>query len=114
VVLFLMAVAMGVVAAATFFWPYMPDPAISARSIEEGNVAANAHMQTRTDETKSMYRMARQQLKKTKKDLKNTWLLDQLKQCNDPMLPGGKDKKSGKAMWTLAQKPQRGVGKWRP
>jgi hypothetical protein len=27
-VLFLMAVAMGVVAAATFFWPYMADPAI--------------------------------------------------------------------------------------
>jgi hypothetical protein len=28
VVLFLMAVAMGVVAAATFFWLYMPDPAM--------------------------------------------------------------------------------------
>jgi hypothetical protein len=28
VVLFLMAVAMGVVAAAIFFWPYMPGPAM--------------------------------------------------------------------------------------
>lgn len=45
--------------------------------------------------------------------MKNEWLLEQLQQCNESILPGGKDHKSGKAMWALGKKLQRGVDKWR-
>jgi hypothetical protein len=58
--------------------------------------------------------ISRQKLKKIKTRLKNEWLLQQLQQCNDSILPGGRDRKSAKAMWALGEKLQRGVDKWRP
>lgn len=72
--------------------------------IEERNAAARKHVRTKDAETKRIYTIVRQKLKKIKMRLKNEWLLEQLQQCNESMLPGGKDHKSGKAMWTLGKK----------
>ena len=62
--------------------------------IEMRNTAARNYVKTRTDETKRVYTIARQKLKKIKTRLKNEWLLLQLQQCNDSILPGGWDRKS--------------------
>jgi hypothetical protein len=62
--------------------------------IEMRNTAARNYVKTRTDKTKRVYTIARQKLKKIKTRLKNEWLLLQLQQCNDSILPGGWDRKS--------------------
>jgi hypothetical protein len=83
------------------------------KGIEVRNAAARMFVRTRDDETKRVYTIARQKLKKIKTRLKNEWLMEQLKQCNDSILPSGKDRKSGKATWALGKKLQRSVDKWR-
>jgi hypothetical protein len=84
-----------------------------SKGTEDRNAAARMFVRTRDDEAKRVYTIARQKLKKIKTSLKNEWLMEQLKQCNDSILPGRKDHKSGKSMWALGKKLQRGVDKWR-
>jgi hypothetical protein len=78
VVLFLMAVAMGVVAAATFFWPYMPDPAISQersdmetllKSLQELRLLAPTHFHF--DIYSLQYEIIRARLAKCTQDFLN-------------------------------------------
>ena len=83
------------------------------KAIEERNKACKTYASFKTEETKLALTKCRHSLKKLKKQLKNEWLLEQLQECNESVLPGGKDQKNAYAIWKLAEKMKRGVNKWK-
>jgi hypothetical protein len=48
-----------------------------------------------------------------KRAAKNEWVLQELKACNETVLPGKGDRKNPCALWKLATKLKNGLGKWK-
>ena len=81
--------------------------------IEERNSAARTYAKTKTAEAKRVLQLARAKLKKLKIVAKNEWMLQQLQECNESVLPGKGDRKNPYALWKMATKLQRGLDKWK-
>ena len=82
--------------------------------VRQRNEAAQQYARDKSSESHIELKRTRQVLKKAKKVAKNKWLLEQLRDCNRSVLPGGKDQKRQGALWSLTTKLQRGVDKWKP
>ena len=81
--------------------------------VEIRNAAARTYATTKTEEARLLLKLVRARLKKLKKMAKNKWMLEQLSECNESVLPGKGDRKNPYALWKLATKLQRGIDKWR-
>jgi hypothetical protein len=77
--------------------------------IETRNAAARNYASTKTEEARLVLKVVRARLKKLKKLAKNKWMMQQLHECNESVLPGKGDRKNPHALWKLATKLQRGV-----
>ena len=82
-------------------------------AIEKRNVAARAYAKTKTEEARLELKRERHTLKKLKRVAKNKWMMEQLKDCNNSVLPGRKDRKNPYALWKLATRLKNGLDKWR-
>ena len=68
---------------------------------------------TKTDSAKTNLRLARKELKKQKMKAKNRWILRQMRDCNESVLPVRGDRKNPYAIWKLASKIDNGLDKWK-
>jgi hypothetical protein len=82
-------------------------------SIHERDAACLIFAQTKTEEAKVHLHNVRSILKKKKQKAKNDWILQQLGQCNESVLPALGDRKNPYAIWKLATKLNNGLDKWR-
>jgi hypothetical protein len=82
-------------------------------AVETRNAAARECARTKTEEARLLLKKERDCLKKLKKKAKNEWMLEQLKTCDETVLPGKGDRKNPHALWKLASKLQRGLDKWK-
>ena len=81
--------------------------------IETRNEAARNYASTKTEEARLVLKVVRARLKTLKKLAKNNWMMQQLHECNESVLPGKGDRKNPHALWELATKLQRGADKWK-
>ena len=83
-----------------------------ADKVQARNLANETYANTKTAESKEALRVARKNLKLAKKQERNLWLLEQVKQGNRSLLPGHNSASDSKQMWQFVKKVKRGLSKW--
>ena len=84
-----------------------------ATAVEERNEAAKDYATSKTLLAKDTLKRKRSVLKKIKIQAKNEWILNEIRDSNNSVLPGRGDRKSPASMWSLAHKLENGLDKWR-